>query len=543
MTMTRPTRPNLPSITTERSKISGQREGVVFVVFAPFGTDTALSTFPDGSSTDLLQHPLVRNLLRISEQGSHVIALIDRTQSDTFLLEIPAFHPKDIRATSRWKQDMGVANTLTGLLHHAASVYPNTEIVLALEGHGAGFLPEIDRTKLLHRTFTNGVGYEWRVDKTTGAPTLPVGTPVLPVGTPVLPVGTPVLPSNHLPLSTYGLGKALAQAAQNGVPKLAVIHFNNCFNMSVEMLHTVAPYADFATGYPNYNFFTAGEGYEAVFAKLRANNGATSQEVATWFAEGNQAVLAAKGNHPTAGCVIRLDRMFQITEKIDDLADALLAALRNSPNRVKIVTNIRDAIIEAQQYDTTSASGDFTLETPDEMTDIRSFALALKNFDFENFGVHDAADALVLATVDIKQYGERDRPWVNTNTVWDFRGELAMNIFMPDPLLLGVWDWRAPFYLDVNPDPALPRVQPGIIDFVQVTDWVDFIIEYHKTGLDAKPVLFKGLRPAVIPEFPLFNRRFEMPKRDEPYEPKPPGAHNAAQTLVVHHDGEVLAAS
>jgi len=214
--------------------------------------------------------------------------------------------------------------------------------------------------------------------------------------------------------------------------------------------------------------------------------------------------------------------MQEITEKIDDLADALLAALRNAPNRTQIVTNIRDAIIEAQQFDTTA--GDFVLETPDELTDIRSFAQALKHFDFEAFGVHEAAEGVLDVTEDIKRYGECDRPWVNTDVVWDFQGELAMNIFLPDPLLQGLWDWRSPFYLEVNPDPSKPRVQPGIIDFVQVTDWVDFIVEYHKTDVAGNFLAFNGLRAATIPEFPVFNARFE------PYKDRPGQAGHAGQT-------------
>ncbi len=54
------------------------------------------------------------------------------------------------------------------------------------------------------------------------------------------------------------------------MPRLAAIHFDNCFNMSVEVLHTVAPHADYATGYMNYNFFTAGAAYPKVFERLRA---------------------------------------------------------------------------------------------------------------------------------------------------------------------------------------------------------------------------------------------------------------------------------
>ena len=38
---------------------------------------------------------------------------------------------------------------------------------------------------------------------------------------------------------------------------------------------------------------------------------------------------------------------------------------------------------------------------------------------------------------------------------WNFGSrQLAMNIVLPEALLRGVWEWRSPFYLDVNADPA-----------------------------------------------------------------------------------------
>jgi len=109
----------------------------------------------------------------------------------------------------------------------------------------------------------------------------------------------------------------------------------------------------------------------------------------------------------------------------------------------------------------------------------------------------------------------RDRPWMDLNVEWNFAvKDMAMNILLPDPLRRGLWDWRAPFYMNVNPDPNAPRVQPQVIDFLTVTDWVDFLDEYHRD------VKFVGLLTARIAEFPAFNARFEPPC--EPVEPPPP---------------------
>jgi hypothetical protein len=500
-----------PVLTTQQGEPLGK--SVTLVVYAPFGSDETLSTYPDGVSQDLIQHPLVQHLAKVAQNGVHVVALIDRVDADSHLIEITARRPGSLRVASRWKQDMASPNTLAGLLKHAHSLRPDSSIVLAIEGHGAGFLPEIDRSKLTLQNITDGGKYIWRLGVSdgsptlpTGAPVLPTGAPVLPTGAPVLPTGAPVLPVNHMPLSTYGLGKALKDAVDAGVLKPAVIHFNNCFNLSAELLHTIAPYADYATGYPNYNFFTAGAAYPKAFARLKKQKTATPAELARWFAEENQAELAAKGNHPTAGGVVKLAVMHEVVEKVDDLADALLASLRNTngAQRAQVADDIQAAIVVAQQYDTTH--GDFTLETPDEMTDLRSLAAALNDPLYSAFGVKDAAEVLWQATEGIKVYGDDDRPWLNVNAEWDFSGDLAMNIFLPDPLRRGLWDWRSPYYLDVNPDPTKPRVQPHIIDFVKVTDWVDFIIEYHKD------VPFVGLLPAEIPEFPVFNANFEPPK-------------------------------
>ena len=352
-----------------------------------------------------------------------------------------------------------------------------------------------------------GLGGEPRYDDGSGDPVLPVGSPVLPVGSPVLGVGA-------MPMSTWALGAALQAAVAAGVPRIAVIHLDNCFNLSVEVLHTIAPYADFAVGYPNYNFFTAGQPYAAVFHKLHAQKTATREQLADWFADANHGILAHKGHHPTVGGVVRLSRMHDIVEAIDDLADALLSALRSASaaDRPAVVEAIRQAITAAQQYDT---DGDFAVEVPDQLTDIRGFAHQLLKHDFGPHPVAEAATVLSNLLAGIKRYGDNGTPWMDESKFWPFGDPmLAMNILLPDPCRQGLWDWRSPYYLDVNPDPARPPVQPHIIDFVKVTDWVDFIIEYHKG------VGFKALLAARPLSFPLFNPNFK-PGR---VPPRVPGA-------------------
>ena len=129
---------------------------VLLCVYAPFGTDPVLSTYPEGQSQELAQHPLVRNLLKVAESGVHVAALVDRVGEDTLLVEIPAAQPQRMRITSAWKEDMASPLTLAGFLRRAHANHPTAAVVLSLEGHGAGFLPEIDRTQMSARNITDG---------------------------------------------------------------------------------------------------------------------------------------------------------------------------------------------------------------------------------------------------------------------------------------------------------------------------------------------------------------------------------------------------
>jgi hypothetical protein len=523
----------LPTLTPTDDH-SASSDSVVLVVYAPFGGDDVLSTYPDGTSTDLTEHPLFNALVDVAEQGAHVVALIDRVQRNTALLQIRGGKPASAVTTSRWKQDMNSPLTLAGLLELAHQLHPDAAVVLAMEGHGAGYLPELDRRQMTQSSVSEvntqdgkqQVGWLVNADSASpvlpsGSPILPSGSPILPSGSPILPSGSPILPSSVMPLSTWGFGHALKLAEEAGVPKLSVIHFNNCFNMSVELMHTVAPFAEFATGYANYNFFTAGESYPQIFKRLRLHGPVSAGVLAQWFAEANHKMLEAKGNHPTMGSVVALRRMTEIAERVDDLADALLAELRSAQGaeRKAVVSSIAAAIKAAQQFDTGNA--DFVLETPDQLTDLMSLAAALQHSPANSFvlgSVVPAAKALDAALIGIKQYGDNDRPWLvpsNSGIAWDFSSpDLAMNIFLPDPDLTGHWDWRSPFYMAVDAESDRPLVQPHVIDFLKVTDWVDFIKELHMD------VPFKGLLAAVKPTLPVFNATYE-PKREY----KPPVCH------------------
>jgi hypothetical protein len=484
-------------------------------VYAPFGNDTVISTFPDGQTQDVVQHPLVRNLCAVADSGVNVLLLIDREDDSSHLVQIPAGRSADLIVESQGKLDMLSHRTLADFLALAHRQFPEASLVLTFEGHGAGFLPELDRWELAAPRVAETGDYEWRVHNGVtrvfhctgphaGEPAAHMGAPVLPAGNPTMPAGNPTMPTGHAAISTWALGAGLGVA---GIPRISVIHFNNCFNMSVEVLHTVAPYADFATGYCNYNFFTAGQSYPAVFERLAAVGSATSEQLAKWFAAENHRVLAEAGHEPTVAGTVDLARMHEIAEKVDGLSDALLAALRKaSPaERPVVVSKIQQAIVASQQYD---SRADNQLDAPDELTDLDSLASELMKVDFGHGRIAATAEALRTALSGIKQYGDEGSPWMAPGAVWDFSSKnLAMNIFLPDPMLNGLWDWRSQYYLNVNPDPTKPQVQRHVIDFLKETDWVDFLIEYHKD------TPFIGLLPAVMPDMPLLHSKVDPRRR------------------------------
>lgn len=477
---------------------------VVLVVYAPFGSDEVLSSFPDGLTDKVESHPLFAALRDVAAAGANVVALIDRLEDNSWLIVIPAGQPTEARIVTRWKHDMTSERTLAGLLLHARDAFPRVPVLLSVEGHGAGYLPDVNRLQLSWRNVTEGGKFEWHFGDEDCAPVNPDGSPVLPMGAPTLPMGAPTLPSVMGYMSTRQLGQALALAQEQGASRPAVIHFNNCFNMSVEVLHTVAPYADWATGYCNYNFFTSGSAYPKVFQRLKTAGSATAQQLALWFAEENHKALLVRPRHPTVAGVVQLSRMEGIREGVDRLSDALIKAMQSASqlDRPKVVGMIQKAIFDAQQYD--SQVG-WELEAPDQLTDLCSLAAMLQKGAVGHPAIQSAAANLVKLLSGIKAYGDNDIPWLDeTNKIrWDFQSaSLAMNILLPDPLREGLWDWRSSYYLDVNPD---TKVQRGVIEFLTNTTWVDFLVEYHKD------VPFRAFHVGSIPPLPGFNPRAEKP--------------------------------
>ncbi|MBN8487273.1 MAG: hypothetical protein J0M20_06050, partial [Burkholderiales bacterium] len=135
---------SLPSSATSLST-----EDLCLVVHAPFGDDYALSRYPDGETLSVLRTPLVESLRGVASTGVAVVALVDLPGEATHLVNIPPGQPQAAHAEPHWKMDMSAAPTLSGLLRAAARAYPDRRLMLAVEGHGSGYQPAIDKAGLL----------------------------------------------------------------------------------------------------------------------------------------------------------------------------------------------------------------------------------------------------------------------------------------------------------------------------------------------------------------------------------------------------------
>jgi hypothetical protein len=494
---TKPSTPARPSLILDKAT----PRPVTFVVYAPLG-DPLLSRYPNGQTATLREHPLFTSLSEVAKHGINVVALVDLVDEPTWLVEIPA-HGEPI-VGSKGKQDMASPIALRELLSYCFCKHKDEAFVFSLEGHGAGFLPTIDATMLTLRELPNRLG----AGVSSGAVVLPDGgggsLVIAGSGNPVLQMGGPTVPFNGLPrsaspMSTYELGEALRQALESQRPacrRLSIVHLNNCFNFSVELLHTIARSAEFAAGYSDYNFFSGGRPYVQVFEALARAGSMSAEELALQLSRANGEYLRQDPDmrQPTIGSVIALRRMDAVVTAIDVLAKALIAAL---PLGHKAII---DAIQVALQYD---ANGDLVLEVPDAFTDLRSFAKALAVSGLPA-RVLAAATDVHQALNDVKVYGEKGSPWMDAtnNIIWDFTdNDLGMSIFLPDPKAQGDWDWRSPYYL--TPQPGALASQPQVIKFLQTTAWVDFIRKLHEG------VAFKALRKPLVPAVPQTNPRVE----------------------------------
>jgi hypothetical protein len=506
------------------------RPEVLFAVYAPFGGDRELTTMVGRKLATIDQHPLLPRLKAVAKEGVNVAALIDLVDSDTWLVEIPAWHPERMYKVSAWKQAMNQPEALAGFLRRAHDRFRCRHLVLSLEGHGAGYLPEIDVERLGKQvtSTSTGANVSWTVAG-QGA-SVSQTSPPPPVlgqgGYAELPVNSPVGIPASLPISTWALARALDLATKDRrcrVPRPRVIHFNNCFNMALEHLSAVAPFADVATGYANYNYFTAGISYPELFQRLRTDGPVTPEVFGRWIAEANHKPLEAIAFHPGVGAAVRMSTLKNLVAAVERLARKLTTEL--DTNRAASFPKVKQSIADALQFD---SGGDFKLEVPDQATDLGTWMVQLKTRFAGHPHIPDAAEAVRRLIDGLQVYGDKGPSKLDTDVEWDFSDPLtAISITIPDPGVTGVGDWRAPYYMAGVVDPARPPALKAQIPFLahrgnpsSQAPWPEFLDQYHRGG-DGNVVPILTLLPAPPFVFPTFDPKFTPTKDPDPSQQTP----------------------
>lgn len=513
--------PRTPGLERDRSTPAGCDGSIVLAVYAPFGSDENLSVLPKKTQAPIDQQEIVKQLHRVAEQGINVSALVDLFEDDTWLVEMAAGKKPAVGICSAWKQDMSRPQALAGFLRRVHARFPKSHIVLSLEGHGAGYLPELDFARLGHDDQTEtkaGEQLRW-TQSPEGTTVEPAdGAPTLPADYRILPPTTPGFPASHLPLSSWAVSAALKSAIQCGVPRPVIVNFANCFNASVEHLHGIAKLAGYATGYANYNYFTAGITYPEVFRRFIAGGTGSAADLAALFVTVNGELLDHKGHHPLVGAMVPLARFGAISRAVDRLARELVDAMRANGT---VRLDIRDVAAGALQYDTDQ---DYDLEVPDQTIDLGGFARALLNAPqfATRTDVLKAAKDVLKAIDGLHRHGSDDDPYMNRGNRWNFSDpDLALSLFFPDPRLEGLWDWRSPFYMAGEVKPDEPPALRAQIDFLRNrpggrrAPWAEFIEVYHEG------VKFTRFLPVKELVFPKFDARYD-PKKDQTPNPDNP---------------------
>lgn len=435
--------------------------------------------------------PYVDNVLQRVARGSqanpnvYTLVLVDRWGPDNTVL----YEVRDglITPTDAVEQEWGVLEldttdpaVLSWFLNYGQNQISAERTAVSLMGHGTGLMPHVAEL-----------------------PELPVShlPPVSQDGIPALPRGIEATPGDFNDggayMSTVALGRALAEATEQGAAPFDLLFFDQCFQGNLDVLYEVYPYARVLIASPNYAWLSAPYHYY-----LPAMAPGVSPELMARVIVG--AYQRSLNNaHPNA--IFWLPGMLipEIAQAVDAMALSLEAALADGQDHT-----ILEAAEAAQYVDTTQCGpGLYELGPPDEMLGINSFALQLgMRFGRDDaYGVGSAAQRLRATLRDVQTSSRIGRPYLKFTAFWDYTDSLT--ILAPLALDTPVETaWRTGIYTRTLPLEASWPVEPDTV--LTITDtpryiaegrWADFIAAWYPEP-----------RPALLGEICLYTPPAEI---------------------------------
>lgn len=391
-----------------------------------------------------------------------VVLLIDGRQAgDTRVLDMASgvITVTDV-VPQRWgvtELDTADPAVLTWFLQDARARYPASREVVALMGHGIAPLPEID--------FGPGAA-----DATVYAS----------AKFPPLPKEHEFTPSDITDgsiMSTVALGRALAEATNQGAAPFDVLFFDQCFQGSLDTLYEVRQSAAVFVASPNYAWLVAAyDKYLTLFSPT-----ASPAQLADDIIKAYQGSLDAE--HPNAIFWVRSSDVAAIANAVSDLGDALRRAQQSGD-----APRIAAAVQQSKYVDTTQCSRqNLQLGPPDELIGLDTFGARLK----ESFGAGDlagvtaAVDAVQAAMSRVNKLARSGAPYLAPDEFWDYRDTLTVLAPLPRNSPASV-AWRASLYRGTAPftarwaiDPAQPVTVTQALAFASAGRWDEFLAEWY----------------------------------------------------------------
>jgi hypothetical protein len=441
---------NPTPVTSERvlrMAVTAADETILLIVYAAFDND--LSEYGidivDRLRTGTAVNPNVRAVVLVDRRGEE--------NSDIVIVE-----NGQVQRTSAVEDRWGVAevdtadpDVLAWFLTYARSTYPATRTFVSIIGHGVGPAPEIE-----------------------------IEQPSTRAKAPPLPQGQEYTPGDVTSLtymSTVELGRALAQATDNGANPFDLIFFDQCFQGNLDTLYEIRQAAQIFIASPNYAWLSAPY---ARYVSMMAPAASTESIASAML---NIYQISLDNTHPNAIFWVSRSLIEDLASALDDLALALGKALNGGRSG-----QILNAAQDARHADTTQC-GDhrYVLAPPDELIGLGRFALNLRAAfpSGDPAGVHAAADAVIVYMAGVQRAYRIGHPYIAPDEFWDY--DDALTILAPlrrdAPSAVA---WRASLYTQTAPMTATWSVDtsqiltiPTSLALTRDGLWDDFLAAWY----------------------------------------------------------------
>lgn len=417
--------------------------------------------------------PMVKGRLRFGSQFNpnvQVVMLSDGSGADD--TEVTTFAGGEVTPTdavfARWgtrELDTADADVLAWFLRYAREQFPADRTIVSLMGHGVALAPEI----------------AWpETDGGRATATAPAGKGPIPP----LPKGAEATPgdiTNRGFLSTVGLGRALAQATDNGANPFDLLFLDQCFQGNLDTLYELRGAAHNFIASPNYAWLAAPY---AQYLPLLAPAETVQQIGMSMIARYERNL---NDHNPNAIFGVRRVDLDAIATATSDLGVALLQAVRGGARNP-----IASAVSAAQYVDTTQCGRqNLTLGPPDELIGLGSLATNLRrSFPAgDRYGVSAAAQSVLDALGSVYKRSRTGVPYIAPGEVWNYDDSITVLAPLPPnspPAVVwrtSIYTETVPFAATWTPSPTLAISVTASFAYVRDGSWDEFLAEWYAAPL------------------------------------------------------------